>query len=621
MMSKRKNPNNPDQLDIFEDRLLKSVENNKDAQRTPKEELLKKILILLSDIGFGPDFVQEDFEKKHYVSDCNVSSHKIEARLYMLQVVKECIKSNSFVCVATGLGKTYIELLIALYFLKYRSCIKKILILAPTKPLCEQHKHKAEEVFVGISIAVLTGNVSQNKRKGIWDSNQIIIATPQTIFREIKKNSGIGNSKDIQLVIFDEVHNMTGHYDYVNLANIYSEHEEIRLLGFTASIDSDHRKLDELLQYLKLKYSNVIVKTENSPDVAPYTYKKNIRAVKITRQADALREYLRGIVNKEFLVTLESMKSKLRYLESEKYSPMTSLEKSLYINGDGLIVGINIKKFDELIKMLSQIREIEHDKSICSLAMRDWGLLVLFHTAINMLDKGLYEFSAFLERKYFEKINKKPSQTSFKENKVIKESIKKLCEAHLWNSKMEHPLKYDPMITPYNWYPIYKDAKLKKLEDVIRMNMSSQILIFVHYRDTLDKVIKYLRTVFPEKKIDQFIGQSNKLNGRGMTQKKQAEILNQYTNGEIDILVATSIGEQGLNFPSVDAVFFYEPITDPRRVIQRIGRTGRYRDGDIFILAYCGKNEKEELISNICFAKLGRAKGLTEFYEEHGDHF
>jgi ERCC4-related helicase len=186
---------------------------------------------------------------------------------------------------------------------------------------------------------------------------------------------------------------------------------------------------------------------------------------------------------------------------------------------------------------------------------------------------------------------------------------------------MNYPAKFNPQESPYNWFAVFQDAKLKKLENVIRMNLTSQILIFVQYRDTLDKVIKYLEVVFSNKKIDRFIGQSNKLNGRGMTQKHQAEILHKFTCGEIDILVATSIGEQGLNFPAVDVVFFYEPITDPRRIIQRIGRTGRYRDGDVFILAYCREKEQEELILNIAFAKLHKANMLMKYYDEHRDCF
>ena len=50
------------------------------------------------------------------------------------------------------------------------------------------------------------------------------------------------------------------------------------------------------------------------------------------------------------------------------------------------------------------------------------------------------------------------------------------------------------------------------------------------------------------------------------------------------MLVATSIGEEGLDIPSVDAVVFYEPIPNEIRNIQRKGRAGRIKFGRIVIL-------------------------------------
>lgn len=109
-------------------------------------------------------------------------------------------------------------------------------------------------------------------------------------------------------------------------------------------------------------------------------------------------------------------------------------------------------------------------------------------------------------------------------------------------------LNYCPEKTKYNWRLVYEDEKLQELESIVRNNLTKQIMIFVSYRDTVNKVVEYLRTAFPEKKTERFIGQSNKIKDSGMSQKNQGNILEKYRNREIDILVSTSIGEQGLNF-------------------------------------------------------------------------
>ena len=50
------------------------------------------------------------------------------------------------------------------------------------------------------------------------------------------------------------------------------------------------------------------------------------------------------------------------------------------------------------------------------------------------------------------------------------------------------------------------------------------------------------------------------------------------------MLIATSVGEEGLDIPTADLVIFYEPVASEIRTIQRRGRTGRQRDGDVVVL-------------------------------------
>ena len=47
------------------------------------------------------------------------------------------------------------------------------------------------------------------------------------------------------------------------------------------------------------------------------------------------------------------------------------------------------------------------------------------------------------------------------------------------------------------------------------------------------------------------------------------EIMNKFKQGEINIICATSIAEEGLDIPEVNSVIFYEPIPSAIRSIQR----------------------------------------------------
>ncbi len=134
-----------------------------------------------------------------------------------------------------------------------------------------------------------------------------------------------------------------------------------------------------------------------------------------------------------------------------------------------------------------------------------------------------------------------------------------------------------------------------------------------------------------------FVGQQKK-GETGLSQKEQKRIIEDFRNGFFNVLVATSIGEEGLDIPKVDVVIFYEPIPSAIRQIQRRGRTGRQDKGSVIILmtedtrdeAYrwvAANKEKKmhrnlELIKNNIGFELGQQKkeekpeGLQKYIKE-----
>jgi ATP-dependent RNA helicase RhlB len=58
-------------------------------------------------------------------------------------------------------------------------------------------------------------------------------------------------------------------------------------------------------------------------------------------------------------------------------------------------------------------------------------------------------------------------------------------------------------------------------------------------------------------------------------QKKRERILEQFTKGEVDLLVATDVAARGLHIPQVTHVFNFDLPDDCEDYVHRIGRTGR----------------------------------------------
>ena len=136
--------------------------------------------------------------------------------------------------------------------------------------------------------------------------------------------------------------------------------------------------------------------------------------------------------------------------------------------------------------------------------------------------------------------------------------------------------------------PFETHPKMQKLPDLvleqIEKNEESRIIIFTQYRETAKTVTEKLQG---HGKIDavRFVGQATRSKkDKGLSQKKQAEVLNYFREGTYNVLVATSVAEEGLDIPSVDLVIFYEPVPSEIRTIQRRGRTGRKEAGNVIIM-------------------------------------
>ena len=108
-------------------------------------------------------------------------------RDYQKAIFETAKENNTLVVLPTGLGKTLISLMLAIERLK-KFPMKKVLMLAPTRPLVEQHfnsfKKQIPELFADIQI--FTGSVHANKRKEIFQTADVILATPQTIANDLK---------------------------------------------------------------------------------------------------------------------------------------------------------------------------------------------------------------------------------------------------------------------------------------------------------------------------------------------------------------------------------------------------------------------------------------------------
>jgi Fanconi anemia group M protein len=476
----------------------------------------------------------------------------VEFRLYQKRIADVASERNTLVILPTALGKTVISALVAANILyNYRDA--KILVMAPTRPLVVQHR----ETFLKIlklrekDTAVLTGRTPADRRTAFWQGEaRIFFSTPQVVRNDLLE--GRLNLEKFMLLVFDECHRAVKEYAYTDIARIYvSQARYPLILGMTASPGSELSRVQEVCRNLYIE--RVEFRTEEDPDVKPYIQPIDIewKRVNLPREYLAIKAHIRGMLDRRlnWLLANGIIKRKPEYVT----------RKCL------------IEAGEELRYML-EAESIEEERGRIFQAIINQSLaLTLFHMLELLETQGVHTLKAFMEKVEAERREKQSYAvlTNDPEYRTLKTLV--------WSAPPEHP-------------------KVELLKQVVRSQLSwkpsSRIIVFTQYRDTASHLVEQLKGV-PGVRAERFVGQASKLNDKGLTQEEQAERIRKLESGELNVLVATSIAEEGLDMPAVDHVIFYEPIPSEIRYIQRRGRTGRKAPGKVTILA---ANESLDMI-------------------------
>ena len=221
----------------------------------------------------------------------------LSPRAYQESIFQTAKDFNTLVVLPTGLGKTLISLMLSIHRMKQFPA-KKILMLAPTRPLVEQHfqtfKKGLPELYADIQI--FTGSVEAQKRKKIFQTADIIFSTPQCVWNDLKKY--LYSLEDVSLLIIDEAHRCLKNYDYTAVVNHYKQKAiNQRILGLTASPGSDIPKVKEICSHLQIE--KIEVRTRDSPDVKPYIKEIEIKcvSVELPEEFKQIQSYIIGFLN------------------------------------------------------------------------------------------------------------------------------------------------------------------------------------------------------------------------------------------------------------------------------------------------------------------------------------
>jgi len=503
-----------------------------------------------------------------YIEHPFIRKDSIEARLYQQLLAGDVLKKgNTMIVAPTALGKTIVAVLVASDRLE-KVKNSKILILSPSKPLAIQHESSFKE-FLTVPCTSITGAVKTDERVKRWEESQVISATPQTVESDLL--NGRYSLKDVSLIVFDECHHAVGSYSYVYLASRYVKESKFNLvLGLTASPGSDKSKIKEVCENLFIQ--NIVVKSEDDDDVRPYFNPVKIDWVKVKMSEEL--EKIKESVNKALKIRLKGLKNM------------------------GVIKTVSVSKVDILKargRVQNRIGRSANPPKECFQAISVLSAVINIQHSLELIEtQGVSTFN-----KYISRLRKKKTKAA--KSLLLDDNFGRAvrlafdAERNGW----EHPkLRKLTNILKKELSVDSKQTKLQSTRYVKNIDEnSSKIIVFTQYRDTLEMIHNKL-----EKegiKSAKFFGQAAKDGEKGLTQKEQKNIIKSFKKGEFDVLISTSVAEEGIDIPAVDLVILYEPVPSEVRMIQRRGRTGRKRTGRVKVLITEGTRDEGYYWSSI----------------------
>ncbi len=189
--------------------------------------------------------------------------------------------------------------------------------------------------------------------------------------------------------------------------------------------------------------------------------------------------------------------------------------------------------------------------------------VVVLDEADRMFDLGFIKDIRYM----FRKMPPPKQRLSMLFSATLSFRVKELAFEHMnepVSVEIEPEQKTNIRISEELFYPSNKD-KMALLQTLIEEDWPDKAIIFANTKHSCENIYAHLSA--DGLRVGLLTGD--------VPQKKRLKILEQFTAGELDFLVATDVAARGLHIPSVTHVFNYDLPDDCEDYVHRIGRTGR----------------------------------------------
>lgn len=495
-------------------------------------------------------------------------------RDYQFSIVKNSLFNNTLVALPTGLGKTFIAATVMLNFYRWTKSAK-IVFVAPTKPLVAQQVDACYNI-AGIprsETTLLTGDIPPALRVDEWGARRVFFMTPQTLLNDL--SHGYADPKSIALIVIDEAHRAVGEYAYAKVTKLIRRFSNsFRVLALTATPGSKIETVQEVVDNLGISHCEI--RTEDSIDIRQYVHQRNVEPMvldpsdEMNLVSELFTEALKPLVDK---LSSQNIYYGRNPMALTAYGLMQTQKEWFATRGQHANQGVQFM----MRAIFSVLTGLAH-----SIKLLNFHGIKPFYD--NMVDfRGEQEEKGEKGSKYKRQLIQHPS---------FQDMMNKISMWLRTDGFVGHP-------------------KLTALADCVLNHFmdrgegsGTRVIVFSEYRDSAEDIVRMFNKHRPLIKASVFVGQADGKRGEGMKQAQQIQTIERFKKGDFNVLVATSIGEEGLDIGQVDLIVCYDASASPIRMLQRMGRTGRKRAGNIILLLMRGKEEDQFAKSKDSYEKM-----------------
>ncbi|NXF86369.1 FANCM protein, partial [Eubucco bourcierii] len=492
-------------------------------------------------------------------------------RAYQLRMAQAALLANTLICLPTGLGKTFVAAVVMYNFYRWFPSGKNaLLMLFPYFP----------------------GGTQALNRRDLWTAKRVFFLTPQIMVNDLSR--GTCPAVEIKCLVIDEAHKALGNHAYCQVVRELSKYtNQFRILALSATPGSDTKAVQQVISNLLI--AQIEVCAEDSPEIQPYSHERQVEKIVVPLGEDVV-----GIQN-AYIQVLETFAGRLIKVGVLARRDVPSLTKYQII-----LARDQYRKNPSSQNLGMHQGVIEGDFALCISLYHGYELLLqmglrsLFIYLCGIMDgsKGLTRTKNELGRNeafmnLYQQLTAMFADTALPSvdgkayrDKTVSEKKKEFTYSHPKLKKLE-----EIVIEHFKtWNKKCPDQG--RMENTSVVAVDTRVMIFSSFRDSVQEIAEMLSRLSPIVRVMTFVGHSTGKSTKGFTQKEQLEVVKRFREGGYNTLVSTCVGEEGLDIGEVDLIICFDAQKSPIRLVQRMGRTGRRRQGRIVVILAEGREER-----------------------------